>query len=244
MTDLIQAQNLSKSYGSTPVLNRISLTVAEGEFLAIMGASGSGKSTLLNVLSTLDDADSGALTLMGQPVERLSAEQKAELRRQKMGFVFQDAIFLPQLTLLDNIILAADEGAKERPRLVERAQMLMTQMGIGELGDRSITAVSGGQLQRASICRAMLHEPPLLFADEPTGSLNSASTIETMKLFASIHQAGTTLILVTHDPQVASYASRVVYMRDGEWVRATTFDDADPASKVQQIQRDMQALQL
>lgn len=202
---------------SKNVLNGVSLNVEPGEFLTIMGPSGSGKSTLMYALSGMDHINDGKIFFLDEEVTKLGEQKLADLRRNKMGFVFQQATFLSNLNLMDNIILPAiRENAKSKRDIIARAHMLMKTVGIEDLGTRDISQVSGGQLQRAGICRALINEPLVIFGDEPTGALNSKTSKEIMDIFCQINQRGTTIILVTHDVKVASVSDRIKFLSDGE----------------------------
>jgi putative ABC transport system ATP-binding protein len=216
----LESQNLTKTYYSTDpptkVINGIDLTVRKGEFLAVMGASGSGKSTLLYSVSGMDRPTSGSVFLEGRDLTSLSDTEMSRVRLTRMGFVFQQAYFLSNLNVRDNILLPALKAApKDKEKAVARVDALMERFGIAHVKQHGITQVSGGQLQRASLCRALANEPSVLFADEPTGSLNSSMTVEVMDALTDVHREGTTLVMVTHDPGNAARADRVVYLRDG-----------------------------
>ena len=221
---MVQCRGLVKDHHvggpATRVLDGIDLTVDEGEFLAVMGASGSGKSTLLHAISGMDRPTGGTVVLDGQDLTTLDDAAMSHLRLTTMGFVFQQAHFLDNLSIRDNILLPV---LKATPRAavtgaVARVDRLMEQMGISALAGHGTTEVSGGQLQRASICRALAPEPRIVFADEPTGALNSTMTDEVMDELTRIHRDGTTLAMVTHDSRCAARADRVVYLRDGSLV--------------------------
>lgn len=218
MKIILSAQNLLKYFDDpqNPILNKIDLELYQGEFVAVMGPSGSGKSTLLYALTGMDHINDGTVLFEDQPLTDLSDDQLADLRRHKMGFVFQQPTMLANLTLLDNILLPAWQDSSDRQELTRKAQQLMEMTGISGLEQRDITKVSGGQLQRAGICRALMGNPSILFADEPTGALNSKTAEEIMNLFARIHHQGTAILLVTHDVHVAAYADRVIFMKDGQ----------------------------
>ncbi|MBR6089376.1 MAG: ABC transporter ATP-binding protein [Anaerolineaceae bacterium] len=186
---------------------------------AIMGPSGSGKSTLLYNVSGMDQADSGEVWLGGTEIVRLSEDDKARLRLRKMGFVFQQMNMLSNLNILDNILLPSAHANKSRSfqkEQKEKALQLMEQFGIRKLSDRRITEVSGGQLQRACICRSMMLSPQILFADEPTGALNQTASEEVLRAFSQINDNGTTILMVTHDSRVAAKCRRILYILDGE----------------------------
>ncbi len=219
---IIQGSEITKKFefidGARYVLNRVSLEVKAGDFLTIMGPSGSGKSTLMYALSGMDHIDEGKVHFLGEEMTKLHERELADLRRNKMGFVFQQPTFLSNLNLMDNIILPAiRENAKSREAIAKRAVELMKSVGIHDLGDRDVTQVSGGQLQRAGICRALINEPSVIFGDEPTGALNSTISKEIMEIFCEINRKGTTIILVTHDAKVASVSDRVKFLLDGEF---------------------------
>lgn len=220
METLIKATHITKTYGngpeSAPVLNDISVTVNEGEFIAVMGPSGSGKTTLMFALSGMDDIDSGSVTFAGRELSALNENESADIRRNEMGFIFQQPTLLKNLNILDNIILPAMRSNKKAGQpLMEKARNLMEETGIDGLEDREITEVSGGQLQRAGICRALMGEPKIIFGDEPTGALNSKSAQEIMLLLKQINRRGTAVLLVTHDAKVAAQTDRVLLMKDG-----------------------------
>lgn len=218
--NVLQATDLTKTFFSTEppsqVLNGIDLTVTKGEFLVVMGASGSGKSTLLYCVSGMDRPSQGNVLLEGRDLTSLSDTEMSRVRLTRMGVVFQQAFFLNNLSIGDNILLPALKAMpKEKDAAIERVDALMERFGITHVKRHGITEVSGGQLQRASICRALACEPSILFADEPTGALNSSMTTEVMDTLTDVHQDGTTLVMVTHDPACAARADRVIYLRDG-----------------------------
>lgn len=216
----LEARGLTKTYHSTvpptQVLNGIDLSVMKGEFLVVMGASGSGKSTLLYSISGMDRPSGGTVTLEGRDLTSLGDKESARVRLTKMGFVFQQAYFLSNLNIRDNILLPAFKAApKEKDAARARVDELLDRFGIAHVADHGITQVSGGQLQRASICRALAGEPSVLFADEPTGALNSSMSVEVMDALTDVHRGGATIVMVTHDPACAARADRVIYLRDG-----------------------------
>ncbi len=184
-----------------------------------MGASGSGKSTLLYTISGMMQPSAGTVEFAGEQLNKLTEEQLTSIRLNKMGFVFQQANLLKNFNLKDNIILSAYLGKKESQNEIDkRAVQLMKQTGVHQLALKDITQASGGQLQRVSICRALINKPEIIFGDEPTGALNSKSASEIMMLFNEINQNGTTILLVTHDAKVASKTERILFMADGEIV--------------------------
>ena len=214
-TPALSARRLNKSYG-TPVLAGLDLDIADGEFVAIMGPSGSGKSTLMHCLSGMDRPDSGTVTVRGREITGLGEKELASLRLTEFGFVFQQAHLMATLNLLDNIVLPGFL-AELRPRdeVVGRGRALMEEMGIGECASSGVTEVSGGQLQRAGICRALINDPAVLFADEPTGALNHSAATSILDLFGRVHASGATMVVVTHDARVAARADRVLVLVDG-----------------------------
>lgn len=214
MAKLLTVNKLCKN----GILKDISFGVNAGEMVAIMGPSGSGKSTLLYQVSGMDRADSGQVWMDGTEICGLSEDDRARLRLAQMGFVFQQMNMLKNLNLLDNILLPAchlNRGKTSRRELESRARLLMEKMGIEELAQRRITEVSGGQLQRACICRSMMNQPKILFADEPTGALNQSAAQEVMAEFTRLNQEGTTILMVTHDSKVAARCGRILYLLDG-----------------------------
>ncbi|ANY68880.1 ABC transporter ATP-binding protein [Paenibacillus sp. BIHB 4019] len=221
MTNVLEAKKVSKSYSlgknnEQPVLKNVNLELRAGEFVSIMGPSGCGKSTLLQIISGMDKMTSGSVAIQGQEIGSLSEERLAQLRLSKMGFIFQQSGFLKNLSLLDNIILPAYMAkAESRAAINRRASELMKRTGIAQLAHADKSQVSGGQLQRAAICRALINQPQLVFGDEPTGALNSKASDEVMDILAEMNAAGTTIMLVTHDAKVAAKTQRVLFMLDG-----------------------------
>ena len=222
MNAVLQAKGLCKTYivnkRQNNVLKNVDLTVDEGEMLAIMGPSGSGKSTLLYCVSGMDRATSGDVVFNGRDTTKLRERELARLRLEEMGFIFQQMYMMKNLSVLDNIILPAVKSKKNkesRRQTEERGRALMRRLGIADVGGNDINEVSGGQLQRACICRSMINSPKMIFADEPTGALNRASSDEVMNELLSLNRDGTTVMCVTHDPKVAAKCSRVLYLVDG-----------------------------
>lgn len=216
----LEGRGLVKSFDTTQpptqVLRGVDLTVGVGEFVAIMGASGSGKSTLLHCLSGMDRPTAGQVILHERDLTSMSDAELAHERLHRMGFVFQQPALLPYLSIADNILLPALHAAPRRQRASEqRVQDLMSQFGIDHVADHGITQVSGGQLQRAAICRALVCEPTIVFADEPTGALNSSMSQSVMDAFEQVRQTGTAIVMVTHDEACAARADRIVEMSDG-----------------------------
>ena len=213
---MIKVKNISKSYKDAIVLNNVSLEINKGDFTAVMGPSGSGKSTLLYSISSMDNPDEGEVIFEGIDVYKLSESELSKFRLNKMGFVFQNSQLLKNLSIFDNIILPGMVAKRESIEVVRaRATELMSKMGIEDIKDRDIREVSGGQLQRAAICRAMINSPEILFMDEPTGALDSKTTHDIMKLLQEINNEGKTIIVVTHEPDVAAQTKRNVILKDG-----------------------------
>jgi putative ABC transport system ATP-binding protein len=206
--------------GNTTVqaLRSVDLGIGAGEMVAIMGASGSGKSTLLNILGTLDRCDGGRYTLDGQDVSALSDRELAQFRNRKIGFVFQSFNLLPRYSATRNVELPMLYGGVPRTERRRRAEAALTRVGLGDRMHHQPNELSGGQQQRVSIARALVQNPVLLLADEPTGALDSETTLQIMDLFCELHRSGMTIILVTHEPAVAEYAQRVLRVRDGRIV--------------------------
>ena len=219
---MITLQKLMKIYqmGDSTVhaMDGVNLFIGQGEFVAITGPSGSGKSTLMNIIGTLDKPTDGSYRLDGVPVEALDETNLARLRNQKIGFVFQSFNLLPRHTALANVEVPLVYGRVPKAERKRRAEESLRRVGLGERMDHHPNQLSGGQQQRVAIARAMVTQPVLLLADEPTGALDTEMTDQIMKLFCDLHRSGMTVVLVTHEPQVAGYAERIVRFRDGRIV--------------------------
>lgn len=222
MAALLEVKDLCKTYvinkRQNNVLRNVNFTVEDGEMVAIMGPSGSGKSTLLYAVSGMDSATSGTILFNGKDITKLGGNELAALRLDEMGFIFQQMYMMKNLTILDNIVLPAMESKKteeSKKEKMKRGEELMCKLDIIEVADNDINEVSGGQLQRACICRSMINKPKVLFADEPTGALNRNASNEVMDELVKLNKEGTTLIMVTHDAKVAAKCSRVLYIVDG-----------------------------
>lgn len=216
MDTLLRVKKLEKAQ----ILHGISFEMERGEMLAVMGPSGSGKSTLLYNVAGMDTPDGGEVWLHDTELTGLSEDEKARLRLHRMGFVFQHMNMMANLNILDNILLPAAQanrgrGGKSKAELTARARALMEKLGISQLENRRINEVSGGQLQRACICRSMMSGPEILFADEPTGALNRSAAAEVMAELVKLNHEGTAVLLVTHDSKVASQCDRILYLLDG-----------------------------
>ena len=222
MEELIRITDLNKIYDSGAVqvhaLKNINLTIARGEFVAIMGHSGSGKSTLMNILGCLDRPSSGTYLLDGIDISQQSNDALSDVRNQKIGFVFQAFNLIPRTSTLKNVELPMIYARVPGKVRVERAKMLLEKVGLGQRLEHMPNELSGGQKQRVAIARALANEPPILLADEPTGNLDSASTIEIMELFTQLNREGVTVIIVTHEDDVAAFTDRVLWFEDGQLV--------------------------
>ena len=224
MSHLIEIRDLRKTYnvGDEPVhaLDGVSTTIDNGEFVAIMGASGSGKSTMLNILGCLDTPTSGSYLLDGIEVARRSRRELAVIRNKKLGFVFQNFNLLPRTSAIEQVELPdLYMGRLSRHGRRKRAVELLRRVGLGGRTGHTPAQLSGGQQQRVAIARALMNEPPVLFADEPTGNLDTKSSIEIMNLFTELSKEGITIIMVTHEDDIAAYATRHLVMKDGKLVK-------------------------
>ena len=222
MNTVLNVKDLCKTYivnkRQNNVLKNVNFTVSKGEMVAVMGPSGSGKSTLLYAVSGMDSITAGEVEFGGKNLAKMGEKELANLRLDEMGFIFQQMYMLKNLTVLDNIILPACQSGKikeSRKQTVARGQELMRKLDIIDIADNDINEVSGGQLQRACICRSMINAPKMIFADEPTGALNRTSSDEVMEELTKLNKEGTTIMLVTHDVKVAAKCSRVLYIVDG-----------------------------
>ncbi|MBY0572528.1 MAG: ABC transporter ATP-binding protein [Undibacterium sp.] len=217
---MIALKDIRKTYmqGGNEIraLDGIDLHIKQGEFVAIMGPSGSGKSTLLNVLGALDKPDSGTYHLEQDEIGAMDDDASSDLRNRRIGFVFQSFHLLPRLTVLENVLLPQRYAASVDAHASSRARSLLERIGLGQRLDHLPGELSGGQLQRAAIARALLNQPALLLADEPTGNLDSKSAVDVLELLAELNTAGQTLVLVTHDPSIAAKAGRTIHLRDGK----------------------------
>ena len=217
---MIDVRGLSKSYqmGSTLVvaLRSVSLTISAGEFVAIMGASGSGKSTFMNLLGCLDTPSAGEYRLAGEKVSDLSSDALASIRNRRIGFVFQQFNLLPRTSALDNVQLPLLYAAIPANQRKQRAMARLSQVGLASRHDHHPSQLSGGQQQRVAIARALVNDPALILADEPTGALDSRTSLEIMVLLQQLNAEGMTIVMVTHEPDIAAFASRLITFRDGE----------------------------
>ncbi len=215
--NIFEIVNMCKSYNNNEILKNISFKIQKGEFISVMGRSGCGKSTLLYCISGMDRPTSGNVIFDGNDMINLNDNDMEKLRLKHMGFIFQKATFLKNLPIIDNIIFPAFQlGKQSREEILENAKELMKRLDIFEVAENDIREVSGGQLQRAAICRAMINQPDILFGDEPTGALNSAAKQEVMEVMTEINKRGTTILIVTHDAKVAVRADQIIYLEDGQ----------------------------
>lgn len=238
---ILEVQNVKKIYttrfggNQVQALTDVNFTVEEGEYVAIMGESGSGKTTLLNILAALDKPTGGQVLLAGKDTVRIPDGQMAAFRRDNLGFVFQDFNLLDTFSLKDNILLPMVLAETPRGEMETRLKAVVGKLGIQDLLEKFPYEVSGGQKQRAAVARALMMKPKLLFADEPTGALDSRATDELLRLFADVNKSGQTILMVTHSVKAASHANRVLFIRDGEVFHQIYRGDADNEGLYQKI---------
>lgn len=244
MSNIIEVKDLCKTYITNKhqnnVLKNVNFTIAEGEMVAVMGPSGSGKSTLLYTVSGMDNVTSGDVKFSGKNITKLSQNELAELRLDEMGFIFQQMFMMKNLTILDNILLPAMQSKKNtlsKTEKIQRGTDLMRRLGIIDTADNDINEVSGGQLQRACICRSMINNPKIIFADEPTGALNRTSSEEVMEELTKLNADGTTIMLITHDVRVAAKCTRVIYIVDGNIKGEYNLDRYTSSSQLRERER-------
>lgn len=246
MATVIETKDLCKTYiidkQSNNVLQNVDLKVEEGEFVSIMGPSGSGKSTLLYTVSGMDNVTAGSVKFDGAEITSMTEKDLMKIRLIKMGFIFQQMYMMKKLSIIDNIILPGFQ-AKIRPREEVRkyAEELMRKVDIIDTADREITEVSGGQLQRACLCRALINNPKVLFADEPTGALNSKASMDVMNRLLEANRAGTTVLMVTHSEKVASISDRIIYLVDGNIKGELTLGKKSDGEEIGKRERKVRA---
>ncbi|NOU64084.1 ATP-binding cassette domain-containing protein [Paenibacillus sp. LMG 31461] len=250
MKKLILGENIEKVYGlgdeRRKVLDGVSASINEGEFVSVMGPSGSGKSTLMFAMSGMDSIDGGKVTFDGRDLSALRENELANLRRTQMGFVFQQPTLMKNMNILDNIILPSMRDNRRNVKTItEQARTLMKKVGIADLEKRDITQASGGQLQRAGICRALMSNPQIIFGDEPTGALNQEAAQDIMNLFSEINAAGTAIMLVTHDAKIAAKTERIMFMCDGKIVsemRLPKYSGVDIEDRMEKVMAKMREI--
>ena len=220
MSNVIEIRNIVRDFQlgqeTVHVLKGIDLDIKKGDYVAFMGPSGSGKSTLMNLLGCLDTPTAGSYTLNGKDVSQMSDDELAEIRNKEIGFVFQTFNLLPRTTALDNVALPMIYAGANKTERTKRASEVLTDVGLADRMDHKPNQLSGGQRQRVAVGRALVNRPSIILADEPTGNLDSKTSVEIMGLFDEIHKAGNTVILVTHEEEVAELAHRIIRLRDGE----------------------------
>lgn len=216
---VMETIGLKKSYYlsdmEVPILHDINITVKKGEFIAIMGPSGSGKSTLMNLLGCLDRPSEGQVLVMGKDINSISESELAKLRGLEIGFVFQNFNLVSRLTALQNVLLPTYANRRIDVNVNQRAKQLLGLVGLDDRMEHRPTELSGGQSQRVAIARALINEPAIILADEPTGNLDSKTSVEIMELFSELHRNGSTIIMITHDPETSAYADRTIHVKDG-----------------------------
>ena len=219
MESIIRLETIIKTYfmgsNSLTVLKGLSLDIYKNEYVALMGPSGSGKSTLMNIIGCLDTPSSGTYVLNGSDVSKMSDDDLAEVRNKEIGFVFQQFNLLPRLTAAENVALPLVYAGVNKKERTDRAMEALNKVGLSERSHHKPNEMSGGQIQRVAIARALVNNPSILLADEPTGNLDSKTSVEVMEIFGKIQASGNTVVLVTHEEDIAAYAKRVVRLRDG-----------------------------
>ena len=217
---ILELRDIYKEYQQgkmvVPVLNHVDFTMEEGEYVAIMGPSGSGKTTLMNIIGCLDKATSGEFYMDGQDVNKCSENERSDLRLHKLGFVFQSFHLLPRQSALENVEMPLNYAGVPKKLRKERAFKALERVGLADRVTFKPNQLSGGQMQRVAIARAIVNDPKILLADEPTGALDSKSSSQVMDLFQRLNDEGVTILMITHDPEIAEYAGRTVLIRDGE----------------------------
>lgn len=244
---LLKGLNICKSFSGNKVLQSVDIELYEGDFTIIMGASGAGKSTLLYALSGMDKITDGEIIYKGQKLSSFSENQMAALRAREFGFVFQQTHLVSNLTLFENVAVAGYVGKTATPKEIrKRAMQLLKQMHVEKAKDRLPSQVSGGEAQRAAIARAMIGNPGLIFADEPTGALNKANSEEVLNLLSSLHESGQSILMVTHDAKAAVRGNRILYLEDGkvlDELTLPTFRETDAREREDKVSAWLSGLQ-
>lgn len=240
---LIEITEVSKVFGfgdaTTVALDEVSLTIEKGEFIAVMGPSGSGKTTLMNILGLLDRPTHGTYKLNGKDVARIGKLRQAKTRRDQVGFIFQSFNLLPRMTVIENVALPLAYKGMGQTRRLKAASQALEQVGLSDREQYLPSQLSGGQLQRAAIARALVNGPNIIIADEPTGNLDSVSARVVMELLSEIHKLGNTVLMVTHNPSLTRYADRILYMLDGNIV----YDEATAVGEIpSRVQKAVSAM--
>ena len=242
---IISARDLAKDYSLgghvVHALRGVSAEIAEGEFVAVMGPSGSGKSTFMNLVGCLDRPTAGAYSLAGEDVARLNGDQLAALRNRRIGFVFQSFHLLPRADALSNVELPMIYGGIPRAQRRQRAMKSLERVGLGDRHHHRPNLLSGGQQQRVAIARALVNDPSLILADEPTGALDSRTSLEIMALFQELNVAGMTVVMVTHEPDVAKFAKRLLRFRDGRLTEDRQQEPADAKAMLAELGQEQEA---
>jgi len=222
---MLKLRNLKKFYPMGDIivhaLDGVNLSIAKNEFIAVMGASGSGKSTLMNILGCLDTPTEGSYQLNGREVSRMDDDQLSGIRNRHLGFVFQNFNLLPRLNALKNVALPLKYSPIDADEHTTRAEKALQQVGLGHRMTHNPSQLSGGERQRVAIARALINNPDIIFADEPTGNLDSTTAHDIMRLFAELHKNGQTIVMVTHEHDIAEYAKRVIHLKDGRIIDDT-----------------------
>lgn len=236
---IVKLDTISKVYGfgeaATVALDEVSLEVKKGEFLAIMGPSGSGKSTLMNVVGLLDHPTSGTYLLSGDDTSRYKDRKLAHIRRDRIGFIFQSFNLLPRLNALENVSLPLVYRTFSKVKRLEKAAKMLENVGLGDRQYYMPGQLSGGQVQRVAVARALVNKPSIILADEPTGNLDTASSKNIMELLKEINEAGNTIIMITHNPALAEYATRIIYMVDGKIVSDEENDNSEAGKHIGEV---------